>query len=46
MEKRFNQTVKNNERTYDNMRNITNGHGDDYKTVFLLDYPYFKNIIR
>ena len=32
---------ENNERTYSNIQKITNGHGDDYATGFLLDYPYF-----
>ena len=28
------------------MRQITNGHGDDYITGSLMDYPYFKKIIK
>ena len=28
------------------MREITNGHGDDYTTGSLMDYSYFKNIIK
>ena len=28
------------------MRKITNAHGDDYTTGSLMDYPYFKNIIK
>ena len=39
----FDQPAKNNLRTNDNIRKITNGEGDDYKTGCLLDYLYFKN---
>lgn len=39
----FNQLVKKNGRTYDNIREIKNVHRDDYTTVgCLLSYPYFK----
>ena len=38
----FDQTVKNDLRTYDNIRKIATGQGDDYTTVCLLDYSYFK----
>ena len=34
---------KNNLRTYDNIRKISFGQGDDYTTSCLLDYIYFKN---
>ena len=37
----FNQTVKHDERTYDNIWKIINSHGDIY-TGCLLDYPYFQ----
>ena len=37
----FNQLVKNNLRTYDNIRKIATGQGDDYTTGCLLDYNYF-----
>ena len=36
------QIVKNNLRTYNNIRKITTGQADDYTTGFLLDDPYFK----
>ena len=36
------QQERNDLRTYDNIRKITNGQGDGYTTRFLLDYPYFK----
>ena len=32
-------------KTYENIRKITIGQGDDYTTGFLLDYSYF-NIIK
>ena len=38
----FNQPVKNSMKTYDNIRKIATGQGDDYKTGWLLDYNYFK----
>ena len=39
----FDQPVKNNKVTYENIRNIATGQGDDYTTGSLLDYPYFKD---
>ena len=39
----FNQPVKNNLRTYDDIRKIATGEGDDYTTDRLQDYSYFKN---
>ena len=36
------QTVKNNKVTYENIRKIATGQGDDYTTGCLIDYPYFK----
>ena len=38
----FDQLVKNNIWTYDNIRKISTGQGDDYTTGCLLDYNYFK----
>ena len=38
----FDQPVKNNLRTYDNIRKNATGQEDDYTGGFLLDYPYFK----
>ena len=38
----FDQTVKNDLRTYENIQKITIGQGDDYTNGCLLDYPYFK----
>ena len=34
---------KNNKVTYENIRKIATGQGDDYTTGCLLDYVYFKN---
>ena len=39
----FHQLVKNDMRIYDNIQKIVTGQGHDYATVFLLDYPYFKD---
>ena len=38
----FDRPVKRGLKTYDNIRKITTGQGDDYTTGCLLDYPYFK----
>ena len=35
--------VKNNKITYEKIREIATGQGDDYTTGCLLDYAYFKN---
>ena len=37
----FDQPIKNNKVTYENIRKIVAGQGDDYATGCLLDYPYF-----
>ena len=37
----FDQPIKNKKITYDNIRKIVTGYGDDYTTGCLLDYPYF-----
>ena len=42
----FDKTVKNNQRTYDNIRKITRGQGYDFKTSCLIDYIYFKNYYK
>ena len=38
----FYQPIKNDLKTYDNIRKISIGQGDDYTTRCLLDYPYFE----
>ena len=40
------QPIKNNKITYDNIRKIATGQGDDYTTGCLLDYPYFANTYK
>ena len=42
----FDQTLKNNIKTYDNIRKIATGQGDDYTTGCLLDYPYFEKYYK
>ena len=39
----FDQSIKKNKVTYENIRKVATGKGDDYKTECLLDYPYFKD---
>ena len=42
----FYQPVKNNLITYDNIRKIATGQGDDHATGCLLDYHYFNNYYK
>ena len=42
----FDQAIKNNKVTYDNIRKIAAGYGDGYTTGCLLDYPYFANTYK
>ena len=42
----FDQRIKNDEVTYDNIRKIVTGQGDDYTTGCLLDYTYFKKYYK
>ena len=42
----FDQPIKNNKVTYDNIRKIATGQGDDYTTGYLLDYSYFINTYK
>ena len=42
----FDQPIKNNKITYDNIRKIATGQGDDYTTCCLLDYPYFTDTYK
>ena len=37
----FDQPIRNNKVTYENIRKIATGQEDDYTTGCLLDYPYF-----
>ena len=38
----FDQPINSTSKTYENIRKIATGKGDDYRTSCLLDYPYFK----
>ena len=38
----FDQPVKNDKVTYENIRKNVSGQGDDYITSFFLNYVYFK----
>ena len=42
----FDQTIKNDFRTYGNTQKIATGQGDDYTNWCLLDYPYFKEYYK
>ena len=42
----FNHPVKNNEITYENIRKIATGQGDDYITGCLLDYTFSKDYCK
>ena len=42
----FDQQVKNDLLTYENIRKIATGQGDDYTTSCLLDFNYFKNYYK
>ena len=39
----FDQPINSMTKTYENIRKIAIGQGDDYTTGCLLDYSYFKN---
>ena len=42
----FDQPVKNDKVTYENIKKNASVQGDDYITSFLLDYVYFKNYYK
>ena len=42
----FDRPIKNDLETYDNIRMIETGPGDDYTTECLLNDPYFKKRLR
>ena len=42
----FNQLIKNDLRTYDNIWKVATGQGHDHATGCLLDYPYFKESFK
>ena len=39
----FDQPIKDNKVTYENIRKVAIGKGDNYATGCLLDYPYFRD---
>ena len=39
----FDQPIKDNEVTYENIRKVATGKGDNYTTGCLLDYTYFRD---
>ena len=42
----FDQPIKNNKVTYENIRKIATGQGNDYTTGCLLDYSYFADTYK
>ena len=42
----FDKPVKNDKVTFENIRKITTGQGDDSTTGCLLDYTYFKKFYK
>ena len=42
----FDQPIKNDLKIYDKITEIATGHGDDYTTGCLLDYPFFKKCYK
>ena len=42
----FDQPIKNDKVTYENIRKIATGRGDDYTTGCLLGYPYFMDTYK
>ena len=46
MKKYFDQVIKNDVKTHDNIQKITTVQGDDYATGCLLDYNNFKKYYK
>ena len=42
----FDQPIKNNKVTYENIKKFAAGQGDDYTTGCLIDYSYFADIYK
>ena len=40
------QSINDLNKQYDEVRKVSRGQGDDYKTGCLLDFAYFKNNFR
>ena len=45
-ENAFDQPIKDNKVTYENIRKIATGQGDDYTTGCFTDYYYFKDVYK
>ena len=39
----FDEPINSRNKTFEKIRKIATGQGDDYTTHGLIDYPYFKN---
>ena len=42
----FDQPIKDNKATYENIRKVAIGKGHNYTTGCLLDYPYFRDTYK
>ena len=42
----FDQPIKSKKVTYENIKKIATGQGDDYTSGCLLDYSYFKDTYK
>ena len=42
----FDQPIKNNKVTYENIKKVDTDQGDDYTTSCLLDYSYFADTYK
>ena len=42
----YDHPVKNDSKTYENIRKITTGQRDDYTSDCVLHYPFFRETIR
>ena len=42
----FDQSLRNNLKTYGSIQKITTGQGDHYTTSYFLDYNHFKNYYK
>ena len=42
----FDQQININLKTYENIRRIATGQGEDETTSYLLDYSYFSNLYK
>ena len=42
----FDQPINKSLKTYENIRKVATGQGDDFTTGCLLDYTYFRNYCK